>query len=302
MGMVVEHIGGHGPSSGTSTPASAREAGFREAQHVSAASLTQRYFAGTSILSAAPLDYPAVSGLDRPSHSRSHPDRGLIYHPQPSAIDLLPCDLGRHGAIWKPRRSERQLSAEQRRSLTPEVKSSPSCKAFSIELTNRLCAYCHSSIPTGERSVGFIQGDHTFNVAGICSRDQQSRQVLGIKGHLSNYTIGHGHNPVSMTSASGPNARYPSPDGSVAFPQPLRWDPQRSIELAGGVFPRDDCGKLHQRIVVVETAEPRKKVLADLASADRHAVRVLERDPLLLAIQRTDRVVDQCQDLLIGEA
>ena len=60
MGMVVEHSAATALLPGPPPLASAREAGFREAQHVSAASLTQRYFAGTSILSAAPLDYPAV--------------------------------------------------------------------------------------------------------------------------------------------------------------------------------------------------------------------------------------------------
>jgi|SRR5436309_7769255 len=56
------------------------------------------------------------------------------------------------------------------------------------------------------------------------------------------------------------------PNRSAALPQALRRDAQGTIEFARGVFPRDDRGQLHDRIVRVGGAERREERVAELTA------------------------------------
>src|SRR5947207_8529246 len=68
-----------------------------------------------------------------------------------------------------------------------------------------------------------------------------------------------------------------------ALPESLRWDAQRSVELAGGVLPGHDLGQLNQRVLVEVGPQPREEIVRDVAVGDRDAVGVLQDQPLDVA-------------------
>jgi hypothetical protein len=98
----------------------------------------------------------------------------------------------------------------------------------------------------------------------------------------------------------GPRVRASGASGSL--PQSLRRYSQRAIELAGGILPGDDRGQFDQCIVVVSAAKPREEVVVYLTSAEGHAVRVLQGDPLRFVVQRASGIVGQCENLGIGQS
>ena len=88
---------------------------------------------------------------------------------------------------------------------------------------------------------------------------------------------------------------------SSAFPEFLRRDAQRAVELAGSVLPGDDLRQLYQGIVVVIAAQSLEQLICDLAPGDRHRVGVCERRALLFIVERAQGILGERFDLLVRE-
>ena len=71
------------------------------------------------------------------------------------------------------------------------------------------------------------------------------------------------------------------------FPEALRRDPQRPVELAGSVLPGHDLGQLDDGIVVEVGAQAGEQFVRHVTVGDRDAVGVLEDQPLDLVEERT---------------
>ena len=85
-----------------------------------------------------------------------------------------------------------------------------------------------------------------------------------------------------------------------APPQPLRGHAQGAVELARRVLPSDDRSQLYQGVVAEVFAHAFKKVISDVPVRERDGIRVLQRCPLLLVVERARRVLSQGEDLLVG--
>ncbi len=59
-----------------------------------------------------------------------------------------------------------------------------------------------------------------------------------------------------------------------ALPQALRWDAERTVEFARGIFPGDHLGQLDGRFFVEETTHIGEESVVNIAIGERHRVRV----------------------------
>ena len=88
----------------------------------------------------------------------------------------------------------------------------------------------------------------------------------------------------------------------LRIPETLRWNAQGPVELRGSVFPGDRHRQLHNRVVVVELAEPREESVIDITIAERDRVGILQRNLLRHGEQRARLVLAELEDLLRRDA
>src|SRR5216684_117195 len=108
--------------------------------------------------------------------------------------------------------------------------------------------------------------------------------------------------PASPTPRRATGWRGSGLASCLTLPESLGGNAERAVELAGRVLPGDDLGQLDRCVVVVEAADPREQIVADVTIAERDGVRVLQGHALGLRVERAGRVVAKGQDLLVRHA
>ena len=92
---------------------------------------------------------------------------------------------------------------------------------------------------------------------------------------------------------------HPDP---LAFPQLLRGNSQRTIELAGSILPGEDLREFHNGIVVILLAQTAEELVAHVAAGNCRAVDIFKRGALNFVVKRTGLIVGQVEDLLRRDA
>lgn len=86
------------------------------------------------------------------------------------------------------------------------MESHVSCKKTGIEGSDLVRSHRNAAAANGEEVVRFVKFDYAVNVTGIGPRDEQLRQLLGISGGPTDFSVHAGLSSVAQSLASGFNA------------------------------------------------------------------------------------------------